>query len=122
MLLPLLIALCLTSIDFGRFAYAYIALENAARVGGEYGATHSYSANNASSWQQKVEASMAADFGTAGGLDSSRLSTAVDVHNDDYGLLRIAITVRYPFTTIVSWPGMPRPLDLQRSIAFRRFR
>jgi Flp pilus assembly protein TadG len=122
LVLPLLIALCLTSIDFGRFAYAYIALENAARVGGEYAATHSYSSGNAGSWRQKVEASITEDFGTSGGLDSSRLNTEIEVDSDDYGLQRITIDVRYPFATVVQWPGIPRPLDLQRSITFRRFR
>ncbi len=37
--LPLLVTLCLTSVDFGRYIYAAIALDNAVRISAEYGAT-----------------------------------------------------------------------------------
>jgi hypothetical protein len=120
--LPLLILLCLTSVDFGRFAYAYLALGNAGRVGAEVGATRSYSAAGAADWQQAVEAAIREDFSTAGGLDPAQLVVAVDVARDSYGLDRITITTMYPFTTVANWPAVPRPLDIERTVTFRRFR
>jgi Flp pilus assembly protein TadG len=120
--LPLLIILCLTSIDFGRLAYAYIALGNAARVGAEVAATRSYSTSTAAARLQEMESAVREDFSTDGGLDPSLVSFAADVVSDAYGLHRFTITASYPFSTVVSWPGIPRPLDLQRTITYRRFR
>jgi Flp pilus assembly protein TadG len=120
--LPLLIVLCLASTDFGRFAYAYIALGNAGRAGAEYGATRSYSPASASVWQQQVEASIHDDFAPVAGLDPSQLETQISVASDSYGLNRYEITAAYPFVTVVSWPMIPRPLEMRRTIAYRRFR
>jgi len=121
-LLPLLIVLCLTSVDFGRFAYAYLALGNAGRVGAEVGATRGYSAASATAWQQQVETAIREDFSAVGGLDPNQLVIAVDVASDAYGLNRVTVTATYPFSTVVSWPAIPRPLDMQRTVMFRRFR
>jgi hypothetical protein len=120
--LPLLILLSLTSVDFGRFACAYIALGNADRVGAEYAATRSYSVATAASWERQVSAAIREDFAAAGMLDPDDLVVETDVASDDYGLHRVEITARYPFATVVSWPGIPRPLNLERTIVFRRFR
>jgi len=119
---PLLIVLCLMSVDFGRFAYAYIAVGNAGRVGAEYGATRSYSASTATTWRQNIETAMRQDFTAVADIDPAQLSIQIDVANDAYGLHRAAITARYPFRTVVAWPGIPQPLDLQRTVVFRRFR
>src|SRR5262245_61969862 len=75
--LPLLITLCITSVDFGRFAHAYIALGNAARVGSEFGATRRYDAPNASAWTQRVEAAMREDFYAVGGIEPSLLDIQI---------------------------------------------
>jgi Flp pilus assembly protein TadG len=120
--LPLLIVLCLTSVDFGRFAYAYIALGNAGRVGAECGATRNYSAASAATWQQLVEDAIREDFTAVAGLDPSHLLTQVDVAEDAYELNRITITVTYPFVTVVAWPTIPQPLEMRRTVMFRRFR
>src|SRR5262245_45298295 len=64
--LPLLIVLCLTSVDFGRFAHAYIALGNAGRAGAEYGATQSYSSSTATAWRLRVEDAVRQDFAAVG--------------------------------------------------------
>jgi len=120
--LPLLIVLCLTSVDFGRFAYAYIALGNAGRVGAERGATRPYSTATAEVWQQQVSDATREDFAASSDLDVGQLSIQADAVQDAYGLHRGEITVSYPFTTVVSWPGIPRPLPMERTIVFRRFR
>ena len=120
--LPLLIVFCLTSVDFGRFAYAYLALGNAGRAGAEVGATRSYSAGNALARQQQMNAAIREDFSSVGGLDPSQLGIVIEVADDSYSLKRFTITTTYPFSTVISWPGIPRPLDMQRTVTFRRFR
>jgi len=122
--LPLLILLCLTSVDFGRFAYAYITLGNAARVGAELGATREYSESTAAQFEQQIENAVQEEFTSVGGLDASKLDIAIDVAMDDSDadLHRVSVTTTYSFSTVLSWPGIPRPLELQRFVAYRRFR
>jgi Flp pilus assembly protein TadG len=119
---PLLILLCLTSVDFGRFAHAYIALGNAGRVGAEYGATHSYTTSTAAAWKQQIETAMRQDFSAVADIDPNQLVIQIDVANDSYGLTRATVTAQYPFRTVASWPGIPQPLNMQRTVVFRRFR
>jgi Flp pilus assembly protein TadG len=120
--LPLLIVLCLTSVDFGRFAHAYIALGNAGRTAAEYGATHAYSPSTANAWKLRVEDAARQDFAAIADIDPAELDIQIDVADDAYGLYRATLTTTYPFQTIVAWPAIPRPLDMQRTIVFRRFR
>src|SRR5690242_21582132 len=42
LILPLLVTLVLASVDFGQFAYNYIAVTNAARAGASYGIMNNY--------------------------------------------------------------------------------
>ena len=120
--LPLLILLCVTSVDFARFAYALIALGNAARVGAEVGATHEYSDSNAQAWRQRIEDAAFEEFSDVGGLDPSKLQVGIDVAPDDYDLTRVTVTTTYSFSTVFQWPTIPRPLDMNAMIVFRRFR
>jgi Flp pilus assembly protein TadG len=120
--LPLLIVLCLTSVDFGRFAHAYIALGNAGRTGAEYGATHVYSPATANAWKLRVEDAARQDFTAIADIDPQQLAIEIDVADDAYGLHRTTLTTTYPFQSVVAWPAIPRPLDMQRTIVFRRFR
>ena len=120
--LPLLIVLCLTSVDFGRFAHAYIALGNAGRTGAEYGATQPYSPSTASAWRARVEDAVRQDFTAIADITPADLQIEIDVENDAYGLHRATLTATYPFQTVVAWPAIPRPVNIERTIAFRRFR
>jgi Flp pilus assembly protein TadG len=121
-LLPLLIALSLASVDFGRFCYAHIALGNAARVGAEFGATHRYDAVNAANWTARIESALREEFSEQGGLDPAAIETEMQVEDDSYTLYRVTITARYPFATAVPWPAMPHPIWLSRQIVIRRYR
>jgi hypothetical protein len=122
LVLPLLIVLCLTSVDFGRFAHAYIAVSNASRAGSEYGATRRYEPSLAALWQQRLIETVREDFGAVGGIEPGQLEVQVWTDDDAYGLTRVSVTAAYPFMTTVSWPMIPRPLVLSRTVVFRRFR
>lgn len=121
-LLPLLVVLALAAVDFGRFAYADIALGNAARVGAEVGAARRYDESTSAAWQARVSASIEEDFIAVGGLEPELLSVQIEVADDAYDLHRVTITATYPFSTVVAWPTIPRPLPLERTVAIRRFR
>lgn len=120
--LPLLIVLALASVDFGRFAYAHIALGNAARVGAEVGAARPYDTSSSAAWQARVEQAIDEEFTAVGGIEPANLDVQIDVADDAYGLHRVTVTADYSFWTVVAWPAIPRPLVLQRSVSMRRFR
>lgn len=65
---------------------------------------------------------MQEDFSTASGVDPSLLNIEFNVTPDSYDLDRVRITASYPFTTVVSWPGIPPSISMQRQVTFRRFR
>jgi Flp pilus assembly protein TadG len=121
-ILPLLVVLGLTSVDFGRFAASYLAVGNAARVGAEVAATRNYSTASGSTSQQQVDSAMRAEFALAAGLDPSQLDVSIEVASDAYDLNRFTVTATYPFSTVVTWPGIPRPLAMSRTVTYRRFR
>jgi Flp pilus assembly protein TadG len=121
-LLPLLILLALVGVDFGRFAYAHIALGNAARVGAEVGAARRYDASTAAAWQARIESAIAEEFTAVGGIDPANLAVQIDVADDSYELHRATVTANYSFSTVVAWPAIPRPLVLERVVSIRRFR
>ena len=53
-LLPIVMLLILGCIDFGRFAYDYIALSNAARTGAGFGSIHPHTSATSGNWQAQV--------------------------------------------------------------------
>src|SRR5437899_8835587 len=54
-ILPLLVTLVLGAVDFGRCAYYYIAVTNAARAGAQYAIMNNYTASTQSAWQTNVK-------------------------------------------------------------------
>ena len=74
MVLPVLLLLAMACLDFGRFAYHYIAVTNAARAGGEYAITTPYGSDGAAAWQSAVEQTARAELTNQSGCDPSRLS------------------------------------------------
>ena len=121
-LLPLIITLCLVAVDLGRFAYASIAIGNAARVGAEWGATHRYDVATDSAWRSNLEDAIEAEFPAVADLDPAQLDTAITITSDSYSLQRIDVTAQYSWNTLITWPMIPRPLLLQHKTVMRRYR
>jgi Flp pilus assembly protein TadG len=132
LILPLLVLLVLGTVDFGRFAYTYIAVTNAARAGAGYAIMNPYNINNAaatSAWQSAVlqaardELSNQVGSGNATNLTISPVPT---VTRDANGLNRVKITTQYPFTTIINWQwtglGLPHTLTVSSVIEMRMIR
>jgi Flp pilus assembly protein TadG len=121
-LLPLLILLCLVAVDLGRFAFVSIALGNAARVGAEWGATHRYDTATAATWQSRLDAMIREEFTAEADIDPTLLTTEVNVIGDDYGLPRVEVACAFPWSTVIAWPMIPRPLTLEHKTVMRRYR
>lgn len=120
--LPLLVVLCLVSVDLGRFAQAYIAVGNAARVAAERGATRAYIASTSATWEAEVRDAAEAEMTAAEGFDTSLMTVEIEVVTDDHDLPRGTVRVTYPLTLVMDWPGLPRDIPLTRKVSIRRFR
>jgi Flp pilus assembly protein TadG len=122
LVLPLLLLLTLAAVDFGRVVYAYLVVSNAARCGAEYGAMHGFTSYTQSSWQAQVQAAETGEMQNLSGFAAANFQAAVSTTTDGDGLYQIAVTASYPFSTIVSWPGVPSAVQLSRQVVMRQIR
>ncbi len=120
--LPLLVTLCLLSVDFGRFAHDYLALSNAARTGADYGATHRRTQLTSASWNSAIQAAAEREMESVPGFDGTNLEVLVSSEPVSDSLERVNVEARYPFFTVIDWPGIARPLQLRRTVVVRQFR
>jgi Flp pilus assembly protein TadG len=122
LILPLLTILVLGCIDFGRFAYTYIALTNAAESGALFGSNNPYTAATYATWQAQVQAAVAGELSAQDGFSANQLSVTASAAVEAGGLWCVNVDARYPFQTIVSWPGLPNSLILRRVAVMRGVR
>ena len=122
MILPVLVTMVFGCIDFGRFAYNYIAVNNAARAGASYGAMNSYLPSQATTWQDSIKTVATNEMSLQTGFVSANLTVTSTSYVDGTGLRRVSINVQYPFQTIVKWPGIPNNSTLQANIMMRSIR
>src|SRR5215468_10679281 len=95
LVMPLLILLALGCVDFGRYAYYSIGVQNAARAGAEYAVMNPYTSGQQTSYV------------------AANLSVSPVVTTEGSGLRRVQVTCAYnSFTTIISWPGIPASITL----------
>lgn len=136
-LFPLML-LVLGCIDFGRFAYTYIAVTNAARAGAGVAIMSDYPATSASKtdWQQGIctavanEMGMNTTFTAVGASDPDAYTNpqglyikAVPVTTGETGgLWRAAVLARYSFQTLVNWRAIPHTVPLARLVVYRVIR
>jgi Flp pilus assembly protein TadG len=121
LILPVLMLIVLGAIDFGRFAYSYIAVTNAARAGAGFGIMHPYTTATESAWQADVRQAVLDELATVVDPNDVTVTTPPRVVEKD-GLQRITVTVSFPFQTLIAWPGIPNQLTLTRSIVMRVIR
>jgi Flp pilus assembly protein TadG len=138
--LPLLVTIVLGAVDFGRFAYSYIGVTNAARAGAAYAMMNNYNSASSTSENAWVAGITTAaqqemfgptNYATASPnvtVSSPSLSgtTLSGVTIDSGGLRRALVTVSYPFNTLVNWNfgiyKIPSSLTLKKSITVRLIR
>jgi Flp pilus assembly protein TadG len=122
LVLPLLMTIVLGCVDFGRIAYAYVAVANASRVGAEYGATHKFTPYTQPSWTSRLRQGVADEMAHVTAFDPAKLQTTISTAADAYGLVRVTVDVEYPFESVVPWPGIPQNVLLWRRTSMREIR
>lgn len=120
LILPLLTTMVFGAIDFGRFAYTYIAVNNAARAAAGYGMMNSYT--TLSSWQSAVQTAATNEMSQQTGFVSANLTVTSTSYTDGTGLRRVHVTTSYPFTTLVNWPSIPKNTTLLAAVDMRAVR
>ena len=127
-MLPVFMTILLAGVDFGRFAYLYIGVTNAARAGAEFGAMRPTptTGGNLANWQQGVRNAVTAELTNNTGFDASSLvvptPTVSNPATDPLRLKRVRVEVRHPFRTLVNWPGIPNIVTLRSAIQMRVLR
>jgi Flp pilus assembly protein TadG len=128
--LPVLTLMALGAVDFGRFAYHYIAVQNAARAGAEYAITTPYTPSAKVAWEGQIRATARAELEGQTGMSSAHITDHVTVTVpagypvvESSGLRRVRVEVSYDgFETLVSWPGIPNNPTLGAAVEMRAIR
>jgi Flp pilus assembly protein TadG len=125
-ILPLLMLIILGCVDFGRFAYTYIAVTNATRTGALFGALNPYTTATQSIWGANIRQKVVDDLNALMTADPDYGPTDLAVTStrmtEASGLWRAHVEVSYPFKTVISWPGIPSNLTLRRTVEMRGIR
>jgi len=124
---PLLLTLVLGAVDFGRFAFNYIAVTNAARAGASYGVMNNFTSSSYSTWTagitQAAKDEMTQQVGSG---NIGNLTVSIATSTEGSGVKRVQVTAQYPFTTLVNWQwtglGLPHSLSMARKVEMRLIR
>ena len=127
LVLPILISLGLICVDFGRVAFYYIAVTNAAMAGAQYASANPYppAAVSRALWVTNAKNAVTAEFAGSSGYSSSTITPTVsaptvDPGNSSYYL--VSVTATYSFNTLISWswlPGYNNTISLSRTVVLR---
>lgn len=128
LLLPLLLTLVLACIDFGRFAYTYIAVTNAARAGAGYAVLNPTTTAKEALWKGNIRQVVAGELqqlralkdptgSTTDFYDDAKLVVNVTRTVENSGLWRATVQVQYPFETFVPWPWLPTSVNVGQNTA-----
>jgi Flp pilus assembly protein TadG len=108
-LLPLLVFLFLIATDFARVFYSSLTLTNCARAGAIYA---SDPAGMAESPFASTQAAALADATNLSPQPTISQSNGVDAVGRAY----VEVTAKHSFATITGFPGIPRTMNLQRTV------
>jgi Flp pilus assembly protein TadG len=129
LILPFFVTLILGCVDFGRFAYTYIAVTNAARAGAAWEMMNppGNMASPSAGWQNQVKQASSDEMSGMPGFQSGNLTVTVATPTAEAGgTWRFQVTASYPFQTMVNWqfPGfrLANSMTLQRSVTMRGIR
>jgi Flp pilus assembly protein TadG len=122
LVLPLLTIIVLGCVDFGRFAYTYIAVTNAARAGAAFGCMNTYTSTTLGLWQAGVRQAAVDEMTGQTGFTPGQLAVTIATTAEANDLWRVQVTAAYPFATLVTWPGLPSTVTLRRTVVLRAIR
>jgi Flp pilus assembly protein TadG len=118
-LLSFFMLMILGGIDFGRFAYTYIAVIHAAEAGASKGSLNPYDTNTYGAWQSDVTKAVTDDISNLPGYKSGNLTVTATGITEASGLKRAQVVVTYQFNTITDWPGIPTSTTISRQAVMR---
>ena len=110
-LLPFLTFMLVAGMDFARVFYYSLTIMNCAREGGIYASLDASHAADSAGIQN-------AALADASGITPSPAVTSV-TSTDGAGNPIVTVTVTYSFQTITSYPGIPSPVSLVRTVQMR---
>ena len=110
-LLPFLTYLLVGAVDFARVFYYSLTVMNCAREGAIYASTNAANAANTTGIQN-------AALADAAGVGPDPTVSSL-TGTDGSGNAVVTVTVSYPFKTITSYPGIPSPITLVRTVQMR---
>src|SRR5215204_5140225 len=120
--LPIILLFAFAGADFGRIAHFDQVVSNAARTGAECGAIHKFTEFTRPDWDADVRQAVTDEMSNIPDYDDSKLAYELTTSTDADGLARIVVDVRYPFRTVVAWPGLSREVNLHQRFETREFR
>jgi hypothetical protein len=98
------------AIDFSRIFYYTTILDNCARNGALYG-------SNTANWQMPYNSIQLAAIADGSNLSPALTTDNVSVSYDNPTTpTTITVTITYPFTTMINYPGIPSAVNLSRSV------
>jgi len=112
LLLPILGLFFLVAADFARLYYHYTIVTNCARNGALYGSDPVAALESPYTTLQAAALADASDLNPQPTVTSTN---GMDTSGNPY----VEATVVYPFTTISSYPGLPNPINLTRTVRMR---
>lgn len=141
LLLPVLITIVLGAVDFGRFAYTYISISNAAREGASMASRQMWTTSTNTIWKAGVQAAVQDELGcfdtnppfvwqnvqlayptTSSVTEGGKTFTCPYIKNMTTGEKTVGISVSYPFHMLVNWPFLPasvRSFTVERTVYMR---
>jgi Flp pilus assembly protein TadG len=114
-ILPVVLLLVLGAVDFGRVYFAYVSVTNGARNGAQYASQSVVAAEDSDG----IREAAVADTSNLLSTSETNPSVSVTTGADSRGGLYADVTVRYTFSTIFPWPGIPTSMDLERTVRAR---
>jgi Flp pilus assembly protein TadG len=122
LLVPLTFVL-VAVVDFGRLFYSYVTITNCARNGAIYASSSSTA--QAQSPYGSVTAAAQADASNLSPLPTVDSPVYSTTYNGTYGSTTpsgdgyVQVTVHWTFNTLVNYPGIPRTMNLSRTVTMR---
>jgi Flp pilus assembly protein TadG len=130
-ILPLFVMIVLGCVDFGRFAYTYIAVSNAARAAAAWEMMNppANMASPSAGWQAQVAQAATDEMSQQPGFQSGSLTVTAATPTTDgltAGTWEFTVSATYPFTTLVTWNvrgyGIPHTMNLTQQVTMRGIR
>ena len=109
---PVFLILALGVIDYGRVYFAYVSVTNGARTGADYASASTAQAADLDGITAAALTETSELLDTSVDNPDVTVATGTDGNGIDYA----DVTMTYTFSTLISWPGLPDSINVQRTV------